>query len=290
MNLVPNNPIIREWLFIVTKYVTYGLLCLNGYLFYVDELAASEVTFARSLTFSEVIEVYSASIDSAFWIMLVVLLELETYVIDDRILKRPAVKWTMIGLRTLCYLFIVYALYGYIVKMEFQSDMIPFLAANTCDVVSQNFSILIAVENYVPLTAENCQTLTGTDLYQLNGYNIIAPLDVLVYARNVSWIDVINASSWLAVVLVLEVDVWYQLQDRFTGRIVKLSTAIKIVLYTALFGCAVAWGYTGVLLDFADSALWLFAFFFIELNLVQWQRDTANEAKENTSRSTSRQQ
>ena len=278
MNVLPKSPVVRERLFMAIKYLTYGVLAWNGYNFYLDETLASGVTFSEGLNLSEIIEVYSASIDTTFWLLLVVLLELETCIIEDETLKKPAVKWTMIGLRTICYGMIAYALYGYIVKMNFQSDIIPLAVASACDLVSQNFSILIAMEDYIPLTAENCGTLAGILLYQLNGENIIAPLDDLIYARNVSWIDVINASTWLIVVGVLEVDVWYQLKGGFTGLLFKVSKYLKIFLYSILFGCAVAWGYTGVFLDFGDAVVWLFAFFFIEMNLFQWQQETEEEA------------
>lgn len=186
MSIIPQSPVVRERLFTVAKYIVYGLLAWNGYMFYLDESLASTITFTGGFSLIEIIEIHSGSIDTTFWILLVILLELETYVIDDEVLKRTAVKWTMIGLRTVCYVMIVYALYGYITKTAFQSDMVPFAVANVCDVVNQNFSILLAVEDYIPLTVENCQSLAGQDLYRLNGYNIIAPLDDLIYARNVA--------------------------------------------------------------------------------------------------------
>ena len=274
MSIIPQSPVVRKRLFNTIKYLVYGLLAWNGYMFYLDESLASTITFSGGLSLSEIIEVHSGSIDTTFWILLVILLELETYVIDDHILKRPLVKWTMIALRSFCYLIIVYALYGYITKTGFQADMVPFVIANACDVVTQNFSILLAVEDYIPLTAENCQTLAGEDLYRLNGYNIIAPLSVLVYARNVATIDIINASTWLGIVAILEIDVWYQLKGGLKGTLLRVSNILKVIFYTILFGCAVAWGYTGVLLDFGDAIIWLFAFFFIEMNLFQWQKET----------------
>ena len=274
MSIIHDSPVIRERIFTVVKYLTYGWLTYNGYLFWADEVMASEVTFSRDLTLSEIIEVYSASIDTSFWILLVILLELETYVIDDNILKRTPVKWTMIGLRTICYLMIMYALYGYITKTTFQSDIIPLAIANACDLVNQNFSILLAIESYIPLTADNCRLLAGQELGQLNQHAILAPMDVLIYARNVAWIDIFNASTWLGVVAILEVDVWFQLKGQLKGRLLKVSTILKVILYSILFACAVAWGYTGVFLDFMDAALWLFAFFFIEMNLFQWQQET----------------
>ena len=278
MSIIPQSPVVRERLFTVAKYIVYGLLAWNGYMFYLDESLASTITFTGGFSLTEIIEIHSGSIDTTFWILLVILLELETYVIDDEVLKRTAVKWTMIGLRTVCYVMIVYALYGYITKTAFQSDMVPFAVANVCDVVNQNFSILLAVEDYIPLTVENCQSLAGQDLYRLNGYNIIAPLDDLIYARNVASIDIVNASVWLGVVAILEVDVWYQLKGGLKGTLLRVSNILKGIFYTILFGCAVAWGYTGVLLDFGDAFVWLFAFFFIEMNLFQWQQETEKAA------------
>ncbi len=278
MSIIPDNPVFRERLFVTVKYLTYGWLSLNGYLFWAGEAAAQGVTFTGSLSLSEIIEVYSASIDTTFWILLVILLELETYVIDDKILKRTSVKWSMIGLRTVCYAMIIYALYGYIVKTAFQSDIVPFAIANACNLVDQGYSIIVALEEYIPLTAANCQTLVGQELSRLNGQDIIGLRDDLIYARNVAWIDIFNASTWLGVVAILEVDVWFQLKGSLTGRLLRVSTILKIIFYTILFVCAVAWGITGVFLDFADAFLWLFAFFFIEMNLFQWQQETEEAA------------
>ena len=278
MSIIPDNPVFRERLFVTVKYLTYGWLSLNGYLFWAGEAAAQDVTFSGSLSLSEIIKVYSASIDTTFWILLVILLELETYVIDDEILRRTPVKWSMIGLRTICYVMIVYALYGYIVKTAFQSDILPFAIANACDLVDQSFSILLALEDYIPLTVDNCQMLAGQELSRLNGQDIIGLRDDLIYARNVAWIDIFNASTWLGVVAILEVDVWFQLKGSRTGRLLRVSYILKIIFYSILFACAVAWGITGVFLDFADAALWLFAFFFIEMNLFQWQQETEEAA------------
>jgi len=278
MSIIPQSSVVRMRIFNTIKYLTYALLAWNGYNFYLDELAASTVTFSGGLDISEIITVFSGSLDTTFWLLLVILLELETYVIEDHILKRPLVKFSMMGARAVCYGMIVYALYGYIVKFAFQADYIPLVIANVCDLVDQNFSIILAVEDYITLTVENCGTFAGADLYQLNGQQIIGPLDVMDYSRNVASIDIVNASTWIIVVALLEIDVWYQLKGGYTGLLYKVSKYMKIVLYTILLACAVAWGYTGVLLDFGDAFVWLFAFFFIELNLFTWQQETELEA------------
>lgn len=278
LNIIPENPTVRKNLFLTIKWLTYGWLTYNGYLFFVEEHEASQTTFNGQLTFSEIIKVFSGFIDTSFWLVLILLLELETYVIDDEILKKPAVKWLMIGLRSICYAVIIYAVYGYISKMLFQSDIVPFTIANPCDLVGQDFSLLTYYEKFDPISAENCQALAGQEYHRLNGQNIIAPLADLNYAKWVSGIDVVNSITWLGVVALLEIDVWFQLKGELKGRLLKTSTVLKFILYGILFACALAWWYTGEFLDFSDAFLWLFAFFFIEMNLFQWQKETEEEA------------
>jgi len=64
MNIIPQNPVVRERLFTITKYLVYGLLAWNGYMFYLDESLASDVTFSGGMSLSEIIEVHSGSIDT----------------------------------------------------------------------------------------------------------------------------------------------------------------------------------------------------------------------------------
>jgi len=75
----------------------------------------------------------------------------------------------------------------------------------------------------------------------------------------------------------LEVDVWLQLQGRFQGPVVTISTMIKAVFYSVLFSAAAYWGVLGDFLDFWDAFMWLVAFVFIEMNLFRWQAEASSE-------------
>jgi len=57
-----------------------------------------------------------------------------------------------------------------------------------------------------------------------------------------------------------------------------VSKYFKMVLYSILLAAAAYWWLLGDFLDFWDSFLWIVAFFFIELNLFQWQAETEAEA------------
>jgi len=89
----------------------------------------------------------------------------------------------------------------------------------------------------------------------------------------------VNAGTWLIIVVLLEAEVWMQLKDMLTARLMSVSKYLKGFFYLLLFLCAAYWGFEGSFLDFWDAFLWLVAFIFIEMNIFQWHEETV-EAQE----------
>ncbi|MCC3862108.1 hypothetical protein [Pseudemcibacter aquimaris] len=268
-----------EKLYILFKYSIYTLLSANIYFFFVDDYAAAAHTFSDGVTFSNVIEAFTATIDTVNWVVLLLLFELETWVISDEVLEKKGVKWILTGIKTICYVFLVYALYGYFSKFFMLHDVAPLLVDNVCNLVDGELAFVVTMDEYIYLTAENCAQFTGQQLFSINGQSLFGNEEGLSSAQGLAWCDIINASSWLIVVFLLEADVWLQLKGLYEGMILRVSTIAKIVLYSALVGCAVYWGVLGSFLDFWDAFLWIVAFVFIEMNLFQWHQETT-EAKE----------
>ena len=61
--------------FRVFKYTIYCLLAWNVFLFFQEDLAASAETFGDTVTWRNVIEAYSATFDTAAWVVLLLLFE-----------------------------------------------------------------------------------------------------------------------------------------------------------------------------------------------------------------------
>jgi hypothetical protein len=99
----------------------------------------------------------------------------------------------------------------------------------------------------------------------------------LTAIRYLAWVDVINSAVWLLVVIVLEIDVRLQEKGRLEGMPFLISNVSKGILYSLLFLAAVYWGLKGDFVDFWDAFLWLVAFVFIELNVVEWREETHAE-------------
>jgi hypothetical protein len=204
--------------------------------------------------------------------------ELETHVLDDSQFT-PRVTWTLHGLRAACYAFIVYAFYGYVGNLNALFDVSALAdVSNLCALASDQWVYATTLDEFSAVTAANCSSLSAASSFiQFDGMRAVVDATGLTDIRYLAWVDVINSAVWLLVVLVLEVDVRLQEKGRLEGLALRTSNVMKFVLYTLLFLAAVYWGFKGDFVDFWDAFLWLVAFVFIELNVVEWREEAQAE-------------
>lgn len=265
----------RYRVFTAVKYLTYVLLSINVFLFLEEELLALEHTFAGSIAPGQIIQSFAATIDTAAWVILLLLFELETSVLDDSRIT-GGFKWTLHGIRGLCYIAIGYAFTGYYAELITLYDVVSLPGVNPCTLLGQDFSLLIDIDEYLPLEVGNCAAM-GPELFRLNGFEIVSDGQTLEAVQRLGWVDVINSATWILVCIVLEVEVRLQLRGKLSDRIMGMTKYLKFALYGILFCVAAYWGYAGDFLDYWDASLWLFAFIFIELNVFEWQYETSHE-------------
>ncbi len=257
------------------KYGVYAALTVNVYLFFAVEWAAAAHRFVDGVALEDVIEGFTASIDTAAWVVLLLMFELETYVLDDEQFT-PRTTWTLHGLRAVCYAFIIYSFYGYVSKLNFVLGAVPLPDVNElCTLVNGQWAYAIDFDEYEILTAANCASMSGaTAFHQYQGMAAVVDQKGLMEIIRLAWVDVINSGVWLLVVLILEIDVRLQEADKLEGGILRISSASKFVLYTLLLFAAIYWGFKGDFVDFWDAFLWLVAFVFIELNVFEWRQES----------------
>lgn len=273
--------ISRNTVYRLFKYFVYALLTLNVYLFFAEEWAASVHRFADGIAPENVIEGYAASIDTAAWVVLLLMFELETYVLDDEQFT-PRTTWTLHGLRAVCYAFIIYSFYGYVTKLSFVLGAAPLPnVSDLCTLVNGQWAYATGFDEYQILTAANCASMSAaTAFHQFQGISAIVDAKGLTDIIRLAWVDVINSAVWLLVVLILEIDVRLQQANKLEGRVMRLSNASKFVLYGLLLLAAIYWGAKGDFVDFWDAFLWLVAFVFIELNVFEWRQESLEQKAE----------
>lgn len=265
----------RENIYLFFKWAVYALLTLNAYFFFSDEWTAAAHRFVGGLALEDIIEGFAASIDNMTWVVLLLVFELETYVLDDEKFTWR-VTWTLHGLRAVCYVIIVYAFFGYLAKLLFLLDATPLLnVSELCGLVADQWAYAVTLDEYAILTAENCTSMSdATNFHQFAGIAAVVDSNGLADITGLAWADVINAIAWLLVVMVLEVDIRLQEANKLEGIILRVSRTSKIVLYTILLMAAIYWGINSDFVDTWDAFLWLVAFVFIERNVFEWRNES----------------
>jgi hypothetical protein len=267
---IPTPP---YWAYRIFKYIVYLLLISNIYFFFAEERAATTEVFASGVTWRNLYEAYSATLDTLAWVILLLLFELETSTIpDDRL--QGSLKWWLAGLRSLCFVIIALAFFGYCSKYNLLSSVAPFSTADICNLSEAGFSYLASLNNYAPIDSTSCINFRGEILQRITGTQVLATPETLASVTRLAIVDIVNSATWLVVVAVLELEIFLQLAHHLSQRLLQLSTYAKVMLYSVLLFCAMYWGLLGDLLDFWDAFLWLVAFVFIEMNMLEWHQET----------------
>jgi len=268
----------RGRIFQMFKYAVYALLTANIFIFFSQEWAALDFRFSNGVALEDIILGFAATIDTVAWVVLLLMFELETYLLDDKHFTRR-VTWSLHGLRAVCYGFIIYSFYGYSSKLIGLFGMGPMPdVSNLCSLVNGTWAYAVGYEEFVTLTTSNCTALTDASSF-MRYPDMMAVVDQAGYRNTMglAWVDVVNSAVWLLVVMVLEIDVRLQERNMLVGRILKFSNGSKYVLYSILVIALVFWTIEGGLVDSWDSFLWLVAFVFIELNVFDWRQESLEE-------------
>ncbi len=266
-------------LFRWVKYLTYALLSLNIWLFFLEELNSARFAIETGAEGAFGVQLFSATLDTLAWVILLLLFELETAVIpNERV--RGTIRFGIHGVRIVCTAAIVMAFLGYFGEWLTLLPSEP-LSEGACSRMTGSWSVMTKLDDFMPLTAENCGQF-GADTRIVTGLDqVIASPAGLLEGQRLALVDVINSAVWILVVIMLEIEV--RVLTRWKGASMPLSQVAlfaKAVLYATLVAAAIYWGFKGDFLDFWDAALWLFAFVFIELNVFEWQQELRDKTTE----------
>ncbi|MEM9208571.1 MAG: hypothetical protein AAGA61_04960 [Pseudomonadota bacterium] len=183
------------------KFTVYALLTTNVVLFFLRESAAIGFRFGAGLGPGELIEGFAATIDTAAWLLLLLMFELETWTLDDRHLT-VRVSVALRGLRAASYVVIVYAFYGYLSRLQFFLGATPVMGvSDLCALADGSWAYALGPDNYAVLTAANCAGFPhDSGLMQLRDVSTVVDTAGLAAIVRLAVVDLINSGVWLLVV------------------------------------------------------------------------------------------
>jgi len=262
-------------LFLLIKLVVYSLLLINFAIYIKDDWVIAAHTMRNGGSILDWTAAYAVSIDESAWIILIILFELETYVLSDEALTRPKAM-LMLAVRIICYFSLGHTLYAYSVTAYDLSMATPIAdISNLCQLVGPDISYTANLV-YTELNMDNCKSLsTATQFFYIDPPEFLIVTDSagLVIEKELIWVDIIEAITWLLILFTIEMAVWLQDQGIAKGLIIKSINMTKYFLYSLLWGAIIYWSYRGHWMFAWDEFVWIAGFVAIEMNVVEWREE-----------------
>ncbi len=260
----------------IFKWVVYFLLIVNFGFYIADDLTRALLTQTRESSIFLWLREFATTIDEAAWFMLIIMLELQTYVLEDRqVTKR--VKLALHTTRMICFLMIAYTIFTY---GQYAIRIVPTVpvegASHLCELTERAYFYTSNLE-YTEITEETCVHLSSDSSFVfLASENVITGTDGLALERRLAWADVAEATLWIVVIALIEVIVRLQERGIGHGALISGLNRVKTLAYLAILGLGAWWASLGHWLYLWDEILWVGGFTAIEMNLSEW-RDEIDE-------------
>jgi hypothetical protein len=260
------------------KWFVYVWLCINFLQYVLDDILAYNSSLAADASLADIILTFRTTIDTAAWLVLIVVFELETYALPDAAFTRWLDR-IFIAIKGLCYTCIAYAAYGYFADTLELYDLIALgHIDDLCSLAGQGLFLQLDAADYSEISLVSCSALhAGSEFFQIRGQTSIVSASELGSIRTMGWLDFGNAIVWIVVVILIDVEVHLQNTDQFDSKRLAYARLFKMLGYGFLIGACLMWFFYGYALYTWDAFLWIFGFWAIELNLAEWEQERVKE-------------
>ena len=262
------------------KWLVYTLVIINFGFYIRNDLVIAGHTLYSGSSLLEISRAFATTIDESAWIILLLLFELETYLLSDEPLSR-AKTLLMQGIRLVCYISLAHTLYAYGVYLAEIYAAVPVEGVtNLCQLIGKDLSYASNLV-YSEINSSNCASLSSANQFfyvDPPTFFIVEDAAGLAIEKQLAWIDIFEAIIWLLILLSIEVAVWLQDRNIGQGLIFKTLSITKWCLYSLLWAAAGYWIYRGHYMFAWDEFVWIAGFVAIEMNIVEW-RNEINDAE-----------
>ena len=262
------------------KWLVYTLVIINFGFYIRNDLVIAGHTLYSGSSLLEISRAFATTIDESAWIILLLLFELETYLLSDDPLSR-AKTLLMQGIRLVCYISLAHTLYAYGVYLAEIYAAVPVEGVtNLCQLIGKDLSYASNLV-YSEINSSNCASLSSANQFfyvDPPTFFIVEDAAGLAIEKQLAWIDIFEAIIWLLILLSIEVAVWLQDRNIGQGLIFKTLSITKWCLYSLLWAAAGYWIYRGHYMFAWDEFVWIAGFVAIEMNIVEW-RNEINDAE-----------
>ena len=256
------------------KWTVYALLFFDFILYFIQDAESARFTLDERSTVLEYTSAYVTSIDLIAWFTLILLFELETYVLVGRTWA-GATKWTVHGVRLVCYAAILHTSFSYDIALrEFHNPERLPAAADACAYAGADWSFL-RNRDYLEINRGNCADIgRGPEFFALSDDAVITDRAGLEEGRILAWTDFAESVSWLLIVFITELTVRLKSGAVGSRALLPWLDRGKGGLYLLIVAIAFYWGSKQQYLYLWDEMIWVLGFLVIDVNIRDWRSRT----------------
>ncbi len=222
---------------------------------------------------------FATTIDVSAWFVLLLMFELETYVLEDKDWTGRVEK-TVHAVRAVCFLMILHTVYAFAVTtIDYHPTVAVENVSSLCD-MSDDVAYVYNLD-YTMIDAQTCKTLSDeSQFYKVGKEPVVSTLDGLKLERHLAWADLVEVITWLLIILSIEFVVRQQDRGVTSGTTISAANRLKLFLYLILVGLAIYWATLSHWLYTWDTFLWIAGFAAIEMNISEWRDELLEEQPE----------
>ena len=261
----------------IVKWSVYALLVVNWGFYIVEDWNRALHTLAADATLLDWMGEFATSIDESAWFVLLFMLELETYILEDQDWKGWVAK-TIHAVRLVCVLMILHTVYAFFVTVVEYGPTVPVEnVSSLCEMTNDDVSFVYNLE-YTSITDESCAGLSdATQFYRVGTDPVVTTREGLALEKALAWGDLVEVIAWLLIIIAIELVIRLQERGVTGGTLISTANRLKTVLYLVLFVLAAWWGSLSHWLYTWDTFLWIAGFAAIEMNINEWREEILEE-------------
>ncbi|MEM7504752.1 MAG: hypothetical protein AAF417_22155 [Pseudomonadota bacterium] len=259
------------------KWTVYLLLVVNFAFYVYEDWDRAIHTLTPDSPLLKWTSEFATTIDTSAWLILLLMFELETYVLEDVSWKGWVARMVR-GTRVVCFVLIGHTVFAFANGVVDYQKNLPFEnTTSLCDLADEGLSFVYNLE-YTDLTSETCTELSEeTQFYRLGNNPLVTTYDGLQLERYLVWSDLIEIVAWILIILAMEIVVRLQGNDVASGPAITVTNNVKLALYGFLVILAVFWAWLSHWLYTWDTFVWIAGFATIEMNVSEWRSEILDQ-------------
>jgi hypothetical protein len=265
------------------KAALYALLLANFGFYLFEDWSRTSFSLTDAASFYDWVREFNTSLDEVAWFTLLLIFELETYVLDESGWS-PRLARIVLLIKVITFWLIGHTLFvNFTALTEILGPVSASAVSDLCELTDTGQSWLFNLD-YTLISSETCEVLPQAPQYwEIPGEPVVTSSAGIDLARRLAWCDFIETAAWLSVGAAMEAAIRITDRGVTSGYAVTALGWLKFGLYALILALGIYWAYLGHWVYLWDEFLWIFGFAFLEVNLDGWRDEIDNEVSDDLS-------